>query len=191
MFGFGRREKDPNRVELKPWQRLVGIGANVLFPGAGVASNMIFNGMNNRQQTPINPNTMQGWNTSPNLGFGMSPMQPSSPGASVTNQQLSDRFDANPSINLAARQNPDSGLIMGGAGQFIQPNQQSQHNVDQLYNRAMANPWIRHNGLPTDANGIRMAINSQYLDQATDLANSNYGQDIAYMTPHARTPRQA
>lgn len=200
MFGFGRREKDPNRVELKPWQRLLGVGANMLFPGAGIASNMLFNGMNNRQQTPINPNTMQGWNTSPNLGFGMSPYQ----GANTygnTQGQINNMFQNQTNASdaqaygltqariEAARNNQDP--MMGvGAGAFIQPNQQSQHNAEQLFQRANANPWIRHHGLPTDANGMRMAINAQYLDQSTDLANSNYGQDIGFIAPQARAPRE-
>lgn len=194
MFGFGNRQRDPNRVELKPWQRLLGLGANVLFPGAGVASNMIFNGLNNRQQTPINPNSMQGWNTSPNLGFGVSPMRPSVPdssrGAAISNQQLSDMFDNGPSLNLADRQNSNNVPLMGAAGQFIQPNQQpnTQQQVSQM--PAAMQTWIRNNGLPQTPDDIRRATNAMYLDQATAMANANYGQDIGFIAPQARAPRE-
>lgn len=55
---------------------------------------------------------------------------------------------------------------------------------------AASNPWIRHNGLPQNANDQRMAINSMYLDGATSMANSNYGQDIGFVAPQAMAPRQ-
>lgn len=195
-MGFFNRNKDPDRQPLAWWQRGIGVAANMLFPGAGVASNAIFNGMNNRQQTPINPSTMNGWGAEANLGFGRSPMQPSIPdsswGASITNQQLSDRFDSSPPINLAERMNPTSAPLLGAAGAFIQPNQQ-QPNIQQQIGQmpAAMQTWIRNNGLPQTQDQIRRATNAMYLDQSTDMANSNYGQDIGFIAPQARAPRQA
>jgi hypothetical protein len=200
MFGFGRREKDPNREPLKPWQRLIGVGANILFPGAGVASNALFNGLNNRQQTPINPNTMQGWNTSPNLGFGASQYQ----GANTygnTQGQINDMYQNQTAqsdaqaygltqARIAAARNNQDPMMGAGAGAFIQPNQAGDPREAAARAYAASNPWIRHNGLPQNANDQRMAINSMYLDGATSMANSNYGSDIGFIAPQARAPRE-
>ena len=116
-----------------------------------------------------------------NLGFSQSP------GASVTNQQLSDRFDANPSINLAERSGQPA-----QANAPIQSSQQQPNTQQQISQMPSAmQSWIRQNGLPQTPDDIRRATNAMYLDQSSNIAASNYGQDIGFIAPQARAPRQA
>lgn len=76
----------------------------------------------------------------------------------------------------------------GQAGQLHRQGVSTQQQIAQL--PAAMRQWIEHNGLPQTSNDIRRATNAMYLDQSVDMANSNYGQDIGFVAPQARQPRQ-
>lgn len=160
-LGFGRQNNDPNRQQLKPWQRLIGIGANMVFPGSGIATNAIFNGMNNRVITPMQLPSYQ----APNFGLGMTVPQ-GLIGSNVSTAQLGQQQDAwlnqqmQARIN-AANQQPGGQQNQQGGQAPIQANQVAPMTYDQQ----------------------RQALNAQYADLATQMAIQNYQRDIGFTAP--------
>ena len=76
----------------------------------------------------------------------------------------------------------------GQAGALHRQGVSTQQQISQL--PAAMQTYIRNNGLPQSANDIRMATNAMYMDGAVSQANSNYGQDIGFVAPQARAPRE-
>lgn len=84
---------------------------------------------------------------------------------------------------------PTDGMMPGAAGGVMQ--QQSPNSQQQIANLPAAmQTWIRNNGLPQTPDDIRRATNAMYLDQSSNMAASNYGQDIGFVAPQARAPRE-
>lgn len=188
MFGFGNRGDRPRQTT---GQRLTGMGLTFLSPLLGTAYRGYTNNLNSANDVMSRAGTATGgMNFFGNRGnVGQSPNEALAQGMQQYQQGLGLDHAQN-AMNAEANQ----GAVMdlpGAAGSVVQ-NSLNQPSTQQQIGAlpAAMQTWIRNNGLPQTPNDIRRATNAMYLEGATNMANSNYGQDIGFIAPQARAPRE-
>lgn len=105
------KPRNPDAPRLSPVQRIIGVGANMLFPGAGIATRALFQYQNNNTVGGIYNGLGSGYSaadraaingpaiSSANLGFGRGPDMSQyygarpQPGSTTTNQQLAQSME--------------------------------------------------------------------------------------------------
>lgn len=161
MFGlFKKKPKDPNKPGLSPVQRIIGVGANMLFPGAGIATNAMFNYRNNNTVGGIYNGYGSGYNGADraaingpsmyagNLGLGSQPDfsqysgygSSQQPGSSTTNQQLYD------SLGQYADQMQQQRIASAGGSAPMQSQPAPQMNAPRHENALGYSNMIRNMG---------------------------------------------
>lgn len=150
------------------------LGQALFGPAGGLGANAIFNGIQrgaDSRVTPMHGDT--GW------GFGMTPA--STTEATPLSQGMQTWAEQEGMSTQPVNQN-------AAAAGAQQPTQNTQQQINNL--PSAMRQWIGQNGLPQTPNDIRRATNAMYLEGATNMANSNYGQDIGFIAPQARAPRE-
>lgn len=164
-FDFLRGNSQQNTAPLKPWQRLVGMGANMLVPGAGLATNYYFSHHNAPQITRQQPiaNTQYGpvGDIQQNIGSyqgGFNSPNYVNTGANTSTDQL--------------RQNMDDWS-----------NQQMQARIQAARQAAgqQAQTPVNQNG----RNAQQEAEYAQRLAMQAQMAVDRYSQDIGFTNPYA------
>ena len=133
---FGRSQNQNQQPRLTAGQRLIGMGANYLIPGAGILTNTAFRYRNNNTVGGIYNGALSGYSAAdraaingpaitPNLGMPSGPNMgafygsPQQSGANVSNEQLQQQLEQYNQAQMQARIDAASGRQQGpqtGAG---------------------------------------------------------------------------
>lgn len=212
FLGFGgNNNQAPNPNAPTTRQRLIGAGLTVANPILGMGYRLV-TGYRNRNSvggTYYGPMNRSGYDrteraairaAAPDQRQALMDLYRGDNAAPVNSSLASGMNQYQQGLGLDHTQNAmnteaNQGAVMdlpGAAGGVLQGTQQPTQNTQQQINNlpSAMRQWIGQNGLPQTPNDIRRATNAMYLEGATNMANSNYGQDIGFIAPQARAPRE-